>query len=400
MTLTFVAHNTPEPALYGAMASILACQRGVGLAHLSVNWNKQRYADACQHVTAEGELVTSGLLWYERFSGKSAGKVWLLDDLLSLHGSKDWVIPLGPSQLESFTKLARAVRDYSVDYQLVEVERGVQGYQLRRGGSVQGGQGVWWRDSFGRFTTGHRTPPALGSRRLRIALIGTYSDQLGSYPATLAALGDAAEALGTAVETVFIPPRAPENVLISTLRDVDGVLMPGGSDMLNVAGQIRAAHYCLQHDLPVLGLCLGMQTMATAVIQKMLGNTQANLAEADPLAPLKTFVPLEQTSGHPQHRLGDDVMKMRDDSQLASLLGGETTVRYNHRFQLNPQFKKNLQSYGLTVSGTDRSGTIADAIEYAAHPFYVGVQGHPELTSAPERPHPLISAFLKAAVKK
>jgi len=397
MTLTFVAHNTPEPALYGAMASVLACQRGVGLAHLPVDWNKQRYADACQHVTAEGELVSSGLLWYERLSGKSAGKVWQLDDLLSLHGGKDWVIPLGPSQLESFTKLARAVRDYSVEYQLVEVERVAQGYQLGRGSS---GQGLWWRDSFGRFTAGHRTPPMPGARRLRIALIGTYSDQLGSYPATLAALGDAAEALGTAVETVFIPPRAPENVLLGTLQDVDGVLMPGGSDMLNVAGQIRVAHYCLQHELPVLGLCLGMQTMATAVIQQMLGNTQANLAEADPLAPLKTFVPLAQTSGHPQHRLGDDVMKMCSDSQLASLLGEEATVRYNHRFQLNPQFKTNLQSYGLTVSGTDRSGTIADGIEYAAHPFYVGVQGHPELTSAAERPHPLISAFLKAAANK
>lgn len=392
MTITFVAHDTPEPALYGAMASILARHRGVGFAHLPVEWHKQNYADACQHVTSNGGLVTSGLLWYERFNGVCAGKVRQLDDLLSLHGGKEWVIPLGPSQLASFSKLMREVKDLSVDYELIEVKTKSQGYQLNYGDS----QEVWWRDSFGRLTSGYPERPRAASKRLSIALIGTYHDQLSSYPATLAALGDAADALGVAIETVFIPPQSPEHVLLSTLQHVDGVLLPGGSDMLNVAGQTRVAHYCLQQRVPVLGLCLGMQTMATAVIQQMMGNTAANLAEADPQAELKTFVPLGETSGH---RLGDKRMTMRAGSQLAAVLGETSVVRYNHRFQLNPQFKTDLEAYGLSISGTDESGAIAEGIEYASHPFYLGVQGHPELSSTAERPHPLMSAFLQAAVK-
>ncbi|WP_225741491.1 glutamine amidotransferase-related protein [Rouxiella badensis] len=397
MSLTFVAHNTLEPAIYGAMAGVLASQRGVELAHLNVEWDTQRYADACQHVTAAGDLVTSGLLWYERLSGKSAGRVWQLDDLLSLHGAKDWIIPLGPSQLASFTRLAREVRNYSVDYQLVEVEHSRQGYQFHRLDSLDGAPNTWWRDSFGRFTQRHHTQQSSSSRRLRIALIGTYQDQLESYPATLASLGDAAEAQGTLTEIVFIPPRSSEHVLQSTLKDIDGVILPGGSDMQNVAGQIRVAHYCLKHGIPTLGLCLGMQTMATAVIQQMSGDTQANLAEADPQAAVKTFIPLGETAGRSLHRLGDNVMKMRSGSQMASILGERSTIRYNHRFQLNPQFKDSLENYGLAISATCLDGAIADGIEYASHPFYVAVQGHPELTSTSENPHPLMRAFLQAA---
>ncbi|MDR3430914.1 MAG: gamma-glutamyl-gamma-aminobutyrate hydrolase family protein [Rouxiella aceris] len=400
MALTFVAHNTPEPALYGAMASILADLRQQALAHLPVQWDRQRYADACQHVIAQGELVTSGLLWRERISGISAGKVWRLDELLSQHGDKDWVIPLGPAQLATFSRLAREVRDFGVDYELIQVDRAHQGYQFSRLTHDKGTQAYWWRDRFGRWSANQAIlPPVVSGRPLRIALIGSHQDQAESYPATLAALGDAADALAVELDMLYLSPQTLDGSLHHLLRDIDGVLLPGGSDMRNVAGQIAVAHYCLSHAVPVLGLCLGMQTMATAVIQQMSGSDRANLAEADPLAPVKTFVPLSETPGHPVHRLGDRLMKMRAGTQLAAILGEEFTLRYNHRFHLNPLFKEDLHAFGLTIAASDLSGTIADGIEHSAHPFYIGVQGHPELSSSPQRPHPLITAFLQAAEK-
>ncbi|EIC84089.1 gamma-glutamyl-gamma-aminobutyrate hydrolase family protein [Serratia sp. M24T3] len=397
MALTFVAHNTPEPALYGAMASVISAQYGTELAHLSESWDTSRYADACQHVTAEGNLVSSGLLWHERLNQKSPGKAWNLAELLRAHGNRDWVIPLGPSGLANFAQLVAEARYHSIEHRLLEVVGNQKGFQFSHNGSLDTTQTAWRRDSYGRLTSAANLSIPFTSRRLKIALIGTYQDQLQSYPATLAAIGDAAEALGLSVETVFIPPRSSEQLLHNLMPDIDGVILPGGSDMQNVAGQIRVAHYCLRQQIPTLGLCLGMQTMATAVIQQMTGSLFANLAEADPHAAIKTFVPLAETPGHPQHRLGDDVMTLRNGSRMAAVLGDKTTLRYNHRFQLNPLFIDDLEAYGLAVSGTDPSGSIADAIEYAAHPFYLGVQGHPELTSTAQQPHPLIAAFLQAA---
>lgn len=400
MTLTFVAHNTPEPALYGAMAAVLAEQRDAELAHLAVEWDRQSYADACQHVTPEGHLVTSGLLWHERLGAMSAGKVWQLDDLLSLHGGKDYIVPLAPVQLASFTRLAREARNYSVDYQLIEIEHTARGFQFSRMENTENRPVAWTRDRFGRVIPNTGSGGQPGSGHLRIALIGTYQDQIASYPATLAALGDAIDALELEVEIICLPPCISPRELSGVLKDIDGVLLPGGSDMRNVAGQIRVAHHCLNHEIPTLGLCLGMQTMATAAIQQMLGSAQANLAEVDPHAQLKTFIPLNDTPQHPVHRLGDDDMKLVSGTQMAAVMGDKTRLRYNHRFQLNPLFKDELAANGLLISGTDNSGTIADAIEHTSHPFFLGVQGHPELTSTPQWPSPLIGAFLLAAKGK
>lgn len=400
MALTFVAHNTPEPALYGAMASVLAEQTGADLAHLMTNWDISSFADACQHVTAEGNLVASGLLWHERRNRKSPGKALTLSELLSLNPSQDWIIPLSPSGLTDLPQMVALARQHAIDFQIIDVEPREQGFQFGSHGIIDKAQTIWWRDNYGRLTSGPRVAAPLGSLRLKIALLGTYQDQIQSYPATLAALGDAADAQGLHVETVFIPPRSPEHVLRSVMQQIDGVILPGGSDMQNVAGQIRVAHYCLRQQIPTLGLCLGMQTMATAVIQQMTGSLFANLAEADPLAAVKTFVPLAEAAAHPEHRLGAKVMSLRKGSQMAAVLGDKATLRYNHRFQLNPLFIDDLEAYGLAVSGTDQSGTIADAIEYAEHPFYLGAQGHPELTSTALQPHPLFSAFLQASLKR
>jgi CTP synthase (UTP-ammonia lyase) len=136
--------------------------------------------------------------------------------------------------------------------------------------------------------------------------------------------------------------------------------------------------------------------MTTAVAQRALGSKVANLAEADPSAPIKTFTPLSEESSLPPHRLGEKKVMVVAGSRLRDILGGETSIRCNHRFRLNPELDPVLRRAGLLVSAHDVSGQIADAIEFAGHSFYFGLQGHPELSCRSDVPHPLIRAFVQA----
>jgi CTP synthase (UTP-ammonia lyase) len=231
---------------------------------------------------------------------------------------------------------------------------------------------------------------------LRIGLVGAESDHRHVYPAALVALGDAGDAEGIDIDVRFVRPLAlrPQDV-DAVLEDVDGLLLPGGSDMANVPGQILMAAGALRRRTPTIGLCLGMQTMTTAVAQSALGSEDANLAEADPSAPIKTFTPLSEEPSLPPHRLGEKKVVVVEGSRLGDILGAAMSVRCNHRFRLNPELGPVLRAAGLVVSAHDASGQIADAIELAGHPFYFGLQGHPELSGRSDAPHPLIRAFVQ-----
>ncbi|WP_413739463.1 glutamine amidotransferase-related protein [Sodalis sp. RH14] len=432
MTLLFVAHDTPEPALYGAMAAILARRLRLPLAHLAIAWDTALYPDACQHAIAAGALVTSGLIWHERLSGDTIDTPKRWSELAALPAGRDWVIPLGPAQLAELPGRLRALSRLAVDYQLIRVDMSPQGLVFRRNGAIESAWGQWRRDGFGRWREtspddaiaivpgvaptgalpavdpgpgiGRDAPVAAphslagaAASPLAIVLLGARRDQLEAYPAAVAALGDAADALALRLNILFASPQEPCGDI---LKRAHGVLLPGGAAMANVAGQITAARYTLDNAVPTLGLCLGMQTMATAVAQRMLGSTGVNLAEADPLAPVKSFVPLAETAGLPRHRLGDHMMVSEPGSRMHQLLGDRSTLRYNHRFHLNPALKRDLDIAGLRLSATDASGAITDGIEFTRHVFYLGVQGHPELSSSRRRPHPLLMAFLTAAARR
>ncbi|WP_413733427.1 glutamine amidotransferase-related protein [Sodalis sp. RH21] len=429
MTLIFVAHDTPEPALYGAMAAILADRLRLPLTHLAQAWDLAAYPDACQHAAAAGPLVASGLIWHERLGGRGVGAAKNWSELAELPAGQDWVIPLGPAHLAELPDRLRALDELGLDYRLAQVEMAPSGLAFTCGGVTQTAWGQWRRDAYGRWygqdiadpvpgpsADGARrddlaAEPArgveaglarangvpLGKAALCIALLGSRRDQLEVYPAIAAALGDAADALSLSLDILFASPRES---LAGILDRADGVLLPGGASMANVAGQIAAARYSLDNAIPTLGLCLGMQTMTTAVAQRMLGSSEVNLAEAEPLAPVKSFVPLAPKRGHPRHRLGEQMMLSVPGSRMNALLGDRSAMRYNHRFQLNPALKQGLEHYGLRISATDDSGTIADGVEFTDHVFYLGVQGHPELSSAPGRPHPLLLAFLTAAARR
>jgi CTP synthase len=232
---------------------------------------------------------------------------------------------------------------------------------------------------------------------LRIGFVGAERDHRNAYPAALAALGDAADRLQWKVDVVFIdPPSVRAADMPGILADVDGLVLPGGSDTINVPGQILMARGALESKKPVVGLCLGMQTMTTAVAHRVLGATRVNLAEADPDALIKTFTAM---AGNPTligHRLGCRTMRIEQGSRLAENMGETLQMRFNHRFCFNLALLSDVYRGGLRVSAWDETRQIVDAIEAEGHPFYLGLQGHPELSSKPGRPNPVMCAFLHA----
>jgi CTP synthase len=397
MPLTLVMHANPQPALHGAMAAVAARSEGARLLHLRAFFHPTLGADAVQHVAAEGALVPSGLLWFERLTGQRVGVPVSVQYIVAAARRGAVVVPWHSPVHDAgeFGELLALARAQGVSVKQWRVEEREACWALRGADGEEGPGGWWRRDVAGRLTPVGTEAPARAHVTLRIALIGAAHDQREVYPANLAALGDAADALGFALDVRCIPPRAFAD---GALRDVDGVLLPGGSDMCNVPGQLAVAQLTLREKIPTLGLCLGMQTMATALVRLLPEGAQANLAEADPDAPIKSFVPLAMTPGLPLHRLGDQPVRF-DDPQLAALLGTQAQVRCNHRYHLNPVLVPRLREHGVRIAATDPGGRIVDAVAAGAatHPFYIGMQGHPELSSRREAAHPLVTAFLTAA---
>ena len=167
--------------------------------------------------------------------------------------------------------------------------------------------------------------------------IGRERDHLAVYPAALATLEEAAGLSGTSLDVRFFNPAASGEADLAVFADAAGLLLPGGSDMANVPGQVRAAHLALDARIPVLGLCLGMQTMVTAFAQKALASAGVNLAEAAPEAAIRSFVAMADADepGHrplPAHRTGEHASRLAPQTRLSVLLKADSmATRYNHR---------------------------------------------------------------------
>jgi CTP synthase len=390
------------PANYGALAAVLAQVRHATLMHVKAVWDDQVFPDAAQHVTADGQLVSSGLVWAERLGVRAVPSPVTASELLDRAAYEDVVVPLHPctaGSIASAQGLIAEAQSRGVQHASYRVMRNAADAWIVDTTTLNPVRelGVWTQDRFGRLS---QSQPAHNreTRRMRIGLVGTERDHQGVNPTTLAALGDAADAHDMNVEITFITPQSIDIDNVARLfAGVDGIVLPGGSDMSRVPGQMIAARYALVSRVPVAGLCLGMQTMATAAAQLASGSDDVALAEANPAANLYSFIRLTADDGSNVHRLGDQVVEIEKGSRLHEILGDRFTVRTNHRFRLNPRVLGLLSEAGVTVCATDASGHIADAIEARDHPFYIGMQGHPEVSSAPGRAHLFLCAFLETA---
>ena len=187
------------------------------------------------------------------------------------------------------------------------------------------------------------------------------------------------------------------------LREADGVLVPGGFGDRGVEGKIKAAHYARTENVPYLGICLGLQIATIEFCRNVLGMTGANSTEFEdnPEHAAVVFMPeISKTHLGGTMRLGSrPTLWQHDGSTIRGLYGPGDAVdeRHRHRYEVNPDLIERIEEAGLVFVGKDESGQRCEIFELNDHPYYVGVQFHPEFKSRPGRPSPPFLGLLKAA---
>lgn len=188
------------------------------------------------------------------------------------------------------------------------------------------------------------------------------------------------------------------------LSKLDGILIPGGFGSRGIEGMILAAGYAREHRLPYFGICLGMQVAVIEYARAVAGIRDANSGEFDEDCKNKVidFMPgqKEETNKGGTLRLGAYPCQIKADTTMRRCYGKECiSERHRHRYEVNNDYRKTLEDFGLTLSGLSPDGRLVETVELTDRPFYVGVQYHPEFKSRPNRPHPLFLEFVGKALE-
>ncbi len=241
-------------------------------------------------------------------------------------------------------------------------------------------------------------------RSVKIGIVGKYVSLPDAYLSVVEALKHGGFFHGTDIELQWIQAEDVEGLLADgRLRELDGIVIPGGFGERGIEGKIAAAGYARENEIPCLGLCLGMQVMTIEFARSVLGLTGANSSEFD----LGTSHPVidlmeaqrDVTEKGGTMRLGAYVAELVPGSQVAGAYGkGVVSERHRHRYEFNPRYRSRFEGSGLVCSGASPDGRLVEFIEVRGHPFWVGTQAHPEFKSRPERPAPLFREFVGAAV--
>jgi len=238
---------------------------------------------------------------------------------------------------------------------------------------------------------------------VRIGLIGKYVTLIDAYLSVVESLNHAGIHAGTNVEIDWIQAEDVEGLLVAgRLKDLDGIVVPGGFGERGIEGKIAAVGYARMNEIPCLGLCLGMQVMTIEYARNVLGLTDAHSTEFNPTT-LNPVIDLmesqrEVTDMGGTMRLGAYIAELIEGSQVANAYG-KTVVseRHRHRYEFNPKFRQKFDDSDFVCSGESPDGRLVEFIELPTHPFWVGTQAHPEFKSRPDRPAPLFEAFIYAA---
>ncbi len=243
-------------------------------------------------------------------------------------------------------------------------------------------------------------------RPVRVGIIGKYVSLPDAYLSVVEALKHGAFHQGAQVEVDWIQAEQVEGLLAEgRLRDLDGIVIPGGFGERGVEGKIAAATYAREHEVPCLGLCLGMQAMTIEFARNVLGLAGANSSEIDPQSPHPVIDLMESQRGVTDMggtmRLGAYVAELRPGSIVAKAYDREVvSERHRHRYEFNPRYRSKFDGSGFVCSGNSPDGRLVEFIELDGHPFWVGTQAHPEFKSRPDRPAPLFREFMGAALAR
>ena len=242
-------------------------------------------------------------------------------------------------------------------------------------------------------------------RRVTIAMVGKYVELHDAYLSVAEALRHGGFANGAQVDIRWVDADGltPENAA-DQLSGADGVLVPGGFGARGVEGMVCAAQYARERAVPFFGICLGMQVAVIEAARHLAALPDANSREFAPEggACVIDLMP-DQRGNLPKGgtmRLGAYACCVAPGTRLAEAYGapGEIFERHRHRYEVNNAYRGALQAAGVVFSGLSPDGRLVEAMELPGHPFYIGVQYHPEFKSRPNRAHPLFSALVRAAL--
>ena len=243
-------------------------------------------------------------------------------------------------------------------------------------------------------------------QRVTIGLVGKYMQLHDAYLSVAEALRHAGYACGAEIEILWIDSETVTDTSVEgILAPCDGILVPGGFGERGIEGMIVAAKYAREQNVPYLGICLGMQVAVIEFARHVCGMADVNSGEFDPGSAHKVidFLPnqSDETDKGGTLRLGAYPCKIAPDTQMRRCYGADLiSERHRHRYEFNNDFREVLEEKGLVLSGTSPDGSIVETVELAEHPFFVGVQFHPEFKSRPNRPHPLFQGLVSAALSK
>jgi CTP synthase len=241
-------------------------------------------------------------------------------------------------------------------------------------------------------------------KRIKIAMVGKYMDVRDAYKSIYESLTHAAASQDCGIDLKLIDAESLEEGCDAQLKDVVGILIPGGFGVRGAEGKINAARFAREREIPFLGLCLGMQVATIEFARNVGGIKGANSTEFDKNTSEPVISLLEEQREKIRNkggsmRLGTWPTQIVDDT-LASKIYGQDEVmeRHRHRYEFNMKYRDRMTEKGFVISGTSPDGTLAELIELRDHPYFLACQYHPEFQSKPNKPHPLFRGFIRACL--
>ncbi|MBQ2094249.1 MAG: CTP synthase [Ruminococcus sp.] len=241
-------------------------------------------------------------------------------------------------------------------------------------------------------------------KTVTIGLVGKYVELHDAYLSVAEALRHAGYYLNSSVEIKWIDSEniTEENVN-STLSGLDGIIVPGGFGQRGIEGMILSAKYARENRVPYFGICLGMQIAVIEFARNVAEIENANSGEfAQNVPKVIDYMPgqNDEIDKGGTLRLGAYPCVIKEKTSMHRAYGKtKISERHRHRYEFNNDYRDALQSAGLTLSGLSPDGRLVETVELSDRDFYIGVQYHPEFKSRPNKPHPLFSAFIKAALR-
>jgi CTP synthase len=248
---------------------------------------------------------------------------------------------------------------------------------------------------------------------VNIAIVGKYTGLTDAYKSLVEALVHGGVASNVRVKLDWIEGEAferEEGLIAERLTDVHGVLVPGAFGERGSGGMIRAVQFAREHQIPYFGICFGMQMAMIEAARNLAGITDASSTEFGPTTEPVVGLMTEWTKGNQREfrgagddkggtmRLGAYEAVLKPGSKVEAIYGGPTIhERHRHRYEVNIGYREAIEKTGLAFTGLSPDGILPEICERTDHPWFVGVQYHPELKSRPFEPHPLFSSFVGAA---